>query len=176
MNKTAFSVLASLAVASSAFAGAEVKEYKESKTVLEPCFNDTELQLDVFYTYTDTEGGGYTDGSGGGLAVNYFFMRNLGIGVDGNIFDGGVNGVWQTSGSLIARFPLELGGLCLAPYIFGGGGVQADGTTSGTIHAGGGLEFRIVPQRLGIFTEGRYTWAGGTDDSAQVRAGVRFVF
>ena len=113
---------------------------------------------------------------GGGIGFNYFFTRYLGVGVDGNIFDGGVNGVWQTSGSLIARFPVELGGLCLAPYILAGGGVQTDGITSGTYHAGGGLEFRIVPEKFGVYAEGRYTWAADSDDSAQARMGVRLVF
>ncbi|MEA3209241.1 MAG: hypothetical protein QOE70_2298 [Chthoniobacter sp.] len=177
MKRIAFSFVACLAVAGSALAGHEMKESKEYKEpVVEPCFKDTELQLDLFGSYTDTEGGGYTDGFGGGVGVNFFFMRYLGVGADANIFDGGVNGVWNFSGSLIARFPVELGGLCLAPYIFGGGGVQTDGITSGTVHAGGGLEFRVVPQRLGIFAEGRYTWASGSDDSTQVRTGVRVVF
>jgi hypothetical protein len=155
-----------------------MKEYKEYKTPVEPCFNDQEFQLDIFGSYTNTEGGGYKDGFGGGIAVNYFFMRNLGIGVDGNVLDAGVNGFWQTSASLIARFPLELGGFCIAPYILAGGGAQFDATSSGTLHAGGGLEFRVVPQRVGIFAEGRYTWAAaaGSDDHAQVRTGLRIVF
>lgn len=173
MKKIAFTLAASLAVASSALAGKEIKEYKQP---VEPCFGDTEFQLDLFGSYTDTEGGGYSDGVGGGIGFNYFFSRYVGIGVDGNIFDGGVNGVWQTSGSLIARFPVELGGLCLAPYILAGGGVQTDGVTSGTYHAGGGLEFRLVPEKFGVYAEGRYTWAADSDDSAQARLGVRLVF
>jgi hypothetical protein len=173
MKKIAFSILACLAVAGSAFAGKEIKEFKQP---VEPCFKDTELQLDFFGSYTDTQGGGYSDGFGGGVGVNFFFMRYLGVGVDGNVFDGGVNGVWNVSGSLIARFPVELGGLCLAPYILAGGGVEADGTTVGTWHAGGGLEFRVVPEKFGVFAEGRYTWAGGPHDAAQARVGVRLVF
>ncbi|HEX8296184.1 MAG TPA: hypothetical protein VF593_07775 [Chthoniobacteraceae bacterium] len=179
MKKIAYSFIACLAVASSAFAGQEMKESKEYKTPLpEPCFKDTELQLDLFGSYTNTEGGGYKDGFGGGIAVNYFFMRYLGVGVDGNVFDGGVNGVWNTSASLIARFPIELGGFCLAPYILAGGGASFDSTSSGNLHAGGGLEFRVVPQRIGIFAEGRYTWnaAAGADDGTQIRTGIRLVF
>jgi hypothetical protein len=170
MKKIAFTLVACLAVAGSALAGKEIKEYKQP---VEPCFKDTELQLDLFASYTDTEGGGYTDGFGGGIGINYFFTRYLGVGVDTNVFDGGANGVWNSTGSLIARFPVELGGLCLAPYIFG---VQYDGVTAGTVHAGGGLEFRIVPEKFGIYAEGRYTWAGASDDSAQARLGVRVVF
>jgi hypothetical protein len=173
MKKIAFTLVACLAVAGSALAGKEIKEYKQP---VEPCFKDTEFQLDLFASYTATEGGGYTDGFGGGIGINYFFCRYFGVGADTNIFDGGVNGVWNSTGSLIARFPVELGGLCLAPYVFGGGGLQYDGVKSGTVHAGGGLEFRIVPEKFGIYAEGRYTWAAESDDSAQARLGVRLVF
>lgn len=172
MKKIAFALVAGLGLAGSAFAGKEMKDFKP---VIEPCFKDQELQLDVFASYTNTQGGGYSDGFGGGLAVNYFFMRHLGVGVDGNVFDGGQNGVWDATARLIARFPLEIGSVCLAPYVFGGGGVEADGTTVGTGHVGGGLEWRATPS-FGVFSEGRYTWAGGSNDAAQVRLGVRFVF
>ncbi|HYR57191.1 MAG TPA: hypothetical protein VEO95_01120 [Chthoniobacteraceae bacterium] len=177
MKKIAYSLVACLAVAGSALAGHEVKETKEYKQPEGvPCFKDTELQLDVFGTYNDTSAGGHTDGFGGGLAINYFFMRYVGIGVDGNVFDGGHDGTWNFSGRLILRYPIELGGLCLAPYIFGGGGYETDGINSGTEVAGGGLEFRIIPEKLGIFAEGSYTWVNASDDNRQARIGVRFVF
>jgi len=83
-------------------------------------------------------------------------------------------GVWNVDASLIARYPLELGTLCIAPYILGGGGVQTDGTTVGSWFAGGGLEWRVTP-RIGIFGEGRYIWAEDTE-SANARLGLRFVF
>ena len=178
MKKIAFPLIACLALASSAFAGHEMKESKEYKAIPEPCFKDQEFQIDAFGSYTDTQGGGHADGFGGGLAFNYFFMRYLGIGVEGNIqSNGGVDPVWDFGGRLIARYPLELNGgsLCLAPYIFGGGGVEVDGATVGTFHAGGGLEWRAT-HTIGVFGEGRYMWAGGPNDAAQVRLGVRFVF
>jgi hypothetical protein len=72
---------------------------------------------------------------------------------------------------------IEGGGFAL-PLIFGGGGYAVDGAGEGTIHAGGGLEWRIVPEKIGIFAEGRYTWSTGSNhgDAAQARLGVRFVF
>ena len=178
MKKIAFSFIAGLAVASSALAGHEMVASKEYKApVPEPCFRDTELQLDIFGSYTNaTSSSQYGDGFGGGLALNYFFMRYIGIGVDANLYDGQVNGAWSFSGRLIARYPIEAGGLCIAPYIFGGGGYQVDGSGDGTYHAGGGLEWRAVPQKLGIFAEGRYTWSANDNDSAQARLGVRLVF
>ena len=175
MKKITFSLIAALGVTTAAFAGHEVagKGYKE--TVV-PCFNDRELQVDLFGSYTDgVRRSPYSDGFGGGIGVNYFFMRYLGVGIDGNVYDGGHNGVWNLGGRLIARYPLELGSVCLSPYAFAGGGAQFDGLTSGTWLAGGGLEWRATP-KFGIFGEGHYTWAGNQANSAQARVGVRFVF
>ena len=172
MKKIAFALVAGLALGGSAFAGKEIKDFKP---VVEPCFKDQELQLDVFGTYTNTQGGGNSDGFGGGLGVNYFFMRHLGVGIDTNLRDGGNNTLFDATARLIARFPLELGSVCLAPYLFAGGGVEAGGGTVGTGHVGGGLEWRATPS-FGVFGEGRYTWAGGPNDAAQARLGIRFVF
>lgn len=176
MNKPISALSACIALAATGLAGHEVSNKEFKQPALVPCFQETELQLDVFASYTATQGGGYGDGFGGGLAVNYFFSRYLGIGVDGNVFDGDVNGVWDSTARLIARYPVE-GGVCIAPYIFGGGGAEADGELVGTLHAGGGLEWRACPN-IGIFGEGRYTWAEGKadNDAAQARLGVRFVF
>lgn len=173
MKKIALPFFACLALASSAFAGQPSKEVK-SVVPPEPCFKDQEFQLDLFGSYTDAvKRSPHGDGFGGGLAVNYFFMRYVGVGVDGNIYDGDVNGAWDFSGRIIARYPIE--GVCIAPYIFAGGGVATNGTTVGTLHAGGGLEWRAT-HSIGIFGEGRYSWGGDDIDAAQVRAGVRFAF
>ena len=179
MIKIALYSLATLALASSAFAGQEIvsKNYKEPYSP-EPCFKDVELQLDVFGTYNDrvSNGDKYKDGFGGGIAVNYFFTRYLGVGVDGNVWDADVHGLWQATGRILARYPLELGSFCIAPYIFGGGGVQTDSETVGCWLAGGGLEWRATPS-FGVFGEGRYTWTADTaSDTAQARVGLRFVF
>lgn len=178
MNKIAIPFVASLVLASSAFAGHEMKETKEVAPV-EPCFKDQEVQLDVFGSWASArrhEGiNGPRQGFGGGIGVNYFFMRYLGVGVDGNI-SAASNGLWTFSGSLIARYPIEAGHLCLAPYILGGGGFQTDGVNAGTWHVGGGLEWRITHQ-VGLYAEGRYTWAGShQEDTARVSIGARFVF
>jgi hypothetical protein len=178
MKKIALPLIACLGLASSAFAGHEVKETKEYKAPVEPCFKDQELQLDVFASWLDCRRNvtnGSKDGFGGGLGVNYFFTRYLGVGADGNI-SAASNGLWTFSGSLIARLPIETGGICLAPYILGGGGFQTDGVNAGTWHAGGGLEWRAT-HNLGIYGEGRYTWAGSHDEAnARVSLGVRFIF
>jgi len=175
MNKIAFPLIACLALASSAFAGQEVKESKDYKTPAEPCFKDQEIQLDIFGSWTDANHNNpHHDGFGGGLGVNYFFMKYVGLGVDGNVYDGGP-AVWDATARVIARYPIEAGSFCIAPYAFVGGGILADSTTVGTWHAGGGLEWRAT-HTIGIFTEGRYTWGGNDVNATQVRAGVRFVF
>lgn len=178
MKKIAIPFVACLALASSAFAGHEMKETKEVAPA-EPCFKDQELQLDVFGSWADTRRhdgiAGPKDGFGGGIGVNYFFMRYLGVGVDGNIVSAS-NGLWTFSGSLIARYPIEAGNLCLAPYVLTGGGFQTDGINAGTWHVGGGLEWRCT-HNIGVYGEGRYTWAGShQEDSARVSLGVRFIF
>ena len=175
MNKLTSSLFATLALAATGIAGQPVAGKDFKTPAPEPCFKDVELQLDLFGSYTNpVSRSSHSDGFGGGLGVNYFFTRYLGAGVSGNVFDGGVHGVWNTDASLIARYPLELGTFCLAPYILAGGGLQANGTTTGSWHAGGGLEWRATPQ-IGVFGEGRYTWAED-NDSATARVGLRFVF
>ena len=178
MKKTVIAAVASLALAGAAFAGSyePMKDFKKEMIPPPPptCFSDTEFQLDFFGTYNWTiDPNEYHDNAGGGVAANYIFARYFGIGADTNLFSGGANGVWQSSGYLILRYPID--DYCLAPYAIAGGGYQYDGHGEGTWHAGGGLEYRVVPHSVGLFTEGRYTWAED-NDTAQVRAGLRVVF
>jgi len=177
MKKLTYSFLASAALATSAFAGHEAVVSKEYKAPApEPCFRDTEFQLDIFGSYSGTyNNGDIGDGFGGGVGVNYFFHRNYGIALSGNVYDGTHAGIWNADLDLVVRFPME-GSVCIAPYIMGGGGILTDGTTVGTWNAGAGLEWRATPT-FGIFGEGRYIWgANGDTDNAQARVGLRFVF
>lgn len=179
MKTIAYSILVGAIAASSAFAGERTVSHKESKDTVStaiPCFKDQEFQIDVFGSFTNgARDYRYDDGFGGGIGANYFFTRYLGVGVDGNVYDGGARGVWSGSASLIARYPIDLGHVCVAPYVFGGGGVRSDGHTLGTEHAGAGLEFRVTP-RVGIFGDGRYTWAENRNDAITTRVGLRFAF
>jgi len=110
---------------------------------------------------------------GGGVGVNYFFTRNIGVGGDILIPDDGGNFVDNIDGSLIARFPLANSGL--APYIYGGGGRETQPVWEWTGHAGVGLEYRFNPV-TGIFADARYIWPKTTPDELLLRAGLRFVF
>jgi len=110
---------------------------------------------------------------GGGVGLNYFLTREIGIGGDFNIPDNGGNFIDSANGHLIARLPFETTGL--APYIYGGGGRQTDPSWDWTGHAGVGIEFRLNPL-TGIFADARYTWADDLSDSSLFRAGLRIVF
>jgi hypothetical protein len=96
MKKITLSLLLSLGMIGSTFAGQPMvrssKEYKQPAPE-ETCFNDREFQIDLFGAYLD--GNGHThagpireSGYGGGIGINYFFSRHIGIGVDGTwIYD-----------------------------------------------------------------------------------------
>jgi hypothetical protein len=97
MKKLTLSLLTALVAFSTSFAG-PAKSFKD-KTVVAPesFFKDQELQVDAFASYSDFRNGSlYHDGFGGGLGVNYFFLRNVGVGVDGNVLGGNAHGVWNT--------------------------------------------------------------------------------
>jgi hypothetical protein len=175
MKRILLSLAACLSLAASASAGYQMSapSGKDYKNPVPPCFQEQELQLDVFGLYGWTAQGNHDDGFGGGLGFNCFFMRNLGVGVDASLRDAD-SALWTASVSLIVRFPIESDALCLAPYIVAGGGLQTNGTIDGEFHAGGGLEFRF-PQGFGLFAEGRYFWAGH-NDQIQARLGFRVLF
>lgn len=175
MKRILLSFAACLSLAASASAGHEMATSgKDYKNPVPPCFQDQELQLDVFGLYGWTAQGNHDDGFGGGLGVNYFFLRNLGVGIDGSLRDADPES-WTASVSLIVRFPIEGDSLCLAPYLLAGGGLQwGFANPDGEFHAGGGLEFRC-PQGFGVFAEGRYYWAGH-NDQIQARVGFRVLF
>ncbi len=190
MKTIALTLIAGLGIAASAAAGPASSGKSDKKMVVppvEPCFRDQELQLDVFANYMHGTHSAVSrdDGFGGGLGLNYFFTRYIGLGVDASantLFrdkkgNNQHDGVFNSTGSLILRYPLELGSLCLAPYALGGGGVQTGaGSTLGSVHAGAGLEWRATP-KLGIYGEGRYTWTTEhNEESTQARIGVRFLF
>src|SRR5437763_17184498 len=93
MKKLTTTLLASIALAATSFAGHEMvssgKDFKASKEIAPTyCFNAGELQFDVFGAYQvgegpDRSGPIHDHGWGGGIGVNYFFTRHLGIGAEG---------------------------------------------------------------------------------------------
>jgi hypothetical protein len=160
------------------------------------CFRANEWQLDLFGQYSVGEGPSHAGpihdhGWGGGVGVNYFFTRNLGLGLDAAWLDAGEpsrfplglnrgnTAIHNFSGSLIWRFPID--DKCVAPYLFAGGGFAVDGSQWASAHGGVGFEWRVKPHKLGIFTDARYTYYGdryGRGDLGNfgIRAGIRVVF
>jgi hypothetical protein len=144
-------------------------------------FTANELNFDLFASYvapertfthlaqTDIRDGAW----GGGVGLNYFLTRELGIGGDINMPNDKGNLVDSVSGSLIARFPCEQVGI--APYFFGGGGRTTDRVWDWTGHAGVGMEYRMNPL-TGVFADARYIWGDKSSDAVLFRAGLRFIF
>ncbi len=199
MKNASLSLLLSLALAGTSFAGQEmVSSGKDYKTQPAPtCFNDHELQVDVFGAYVDGNASSHAGpvhdhGWGGGIGINYFFTRMFGVSVDATWIyakenaasdpsrsDNGSTIFHNFSGSLVARFPSD--STCLAPYAFVGGGFHVDGDQWASVHGGAGIEYRVVPNRVGLFTDARWTYFGdrygqGDQNNFMGRAGVRFVF
>jgi hypothetical protein len=174
MKKLLYPAVAALALAGTGIAGTPMYTSKDP-VAPEPCFNDVELQLDVFGSYNDGRArADRGDGWGGGLGVNYFFTRILGFGAAANLYDGDGEGEWNFDFDVIARFPIE-GGVCIAPYVLAGGGLATNGNTVGTWNVGGGLEWRATSS-FGVFGEGRYIWGAQDEDTVTARVGLRFVF
>lgn len=199
MKKLVFGFATLVAVAS--YAGTETytasgkatKEYKQVETPT--CFSDTEWQADVFGAYQvghgDTHAGPIKEHAwGGGVAVNYFFMRYFGLSAEGTWLEGHDNRAasqigdhatqfQSASGQAIFRYPIDK--WCLAPYVFTGGGATMDGSAWAVYDIGIGLEYRIVPNKVGIFADGRWNYYGdryGHDvqNNFLFRAGARLVF
>lgn len=192
------SLFASIAMAATSFAGHEVvsgKDYKQPKDIPPVyCFNAGELQFDVFGVYQDgnalSHAGNVRDhGWGGGIGVNYFFTRYIGIGAEGYWVaakhndrasrDDDNTTFHNVNGSLIFRLPIDA--LCLAPYAYVGGGAVMDGDQWAVAFGGVGLEYRVIPNKLGLFIDARWNYYGdrydaGDQNNFTSRAGVRWVF
>lgn len=190
-------LLASLTLAATAFAGHEVIQSsgKDKVQVATTCFNDKELQVDLFGAYSVGEGPSHAGpihdhGFGGGIGVNYFFSRHIGIGAEGmwlssrhNEGQPGTSNETTTfhnvNGSLIFRFPIDR--LCVAPYVYVGGGAVMDGDKWAVAFGGAGVEYRVIPNKLGLFVDERWNYYGdrfGRDEQNNFtsRAGVRWIF
>jgi len=154
-----------------------------------PRYAEQEMSLDLFGSYINPEGkfNDLFDTNirhgfwGGGVGLNYFFLREVGIGTDFNMsakrnsdypmFD-------DVVGNLTLRFPLGSSGL--APYAIGGGGraIGGDGLPWQWIYGGGvGLEYRWNPT-TGLFSDARFFWAdkGTIYNRLLIRTGLRIVF
>jgi hypothetical protein len=203
MKTLAIASLALLGAITSVHAGsATVSSGKAAKDLQQPamevCFKEHEFQVDLFGQYSVGNGGhvgAFSEhGWGGGIGLNYYFTRNFGLGVDAAWLSikedptfasssgdksGDVTALHTFTGSLIWRFPIDH--LCLAPYVYAGGGFLVDGRQWAAAHGGAGLEYRIKPDHYGLFVDARWTYLGDRDGLGDLnffnaRLGVRIIF
>ena len=174
MKKLTIALLTVAVSATAAFAGTSAKTFKQTVAPVQECkFRDQELQVDAF-----AAGAFYNQGRpgwGGGLGVNYFFTKFIGIGVEQDILGRGSNTEWATSGNLFFRYPIC--SLNLAPYaLAGGGAAYGTGKGHGFGNVGGGLEYRVT-DNIGLFSDARWVYSAEEPKSAVLgRAGLRFAF
>jgi hypothetical protein len=173
-------VLAAIAFTGNVVAGTD---YKTSKNVVEDTclYRNSEFQVDTFATGAFYKNG--RPGWGGGLGLNYFLFRYIGLGIEQDLIgrdDNGSNAYaeWGTIGNVFLRYPIC--SLNLAPYVMvGGGAFYGTSKTTGVGHVGGGLEYRFN-NNIGVFTDARwlFTGNGNNDDNGALlgRAGLRFSF
>ncbi len=171
MNRLLLCLLAFGTIASVAFAG-ETYSGKEMKQVAPPpCpqwYADREFNVSLWGTYVFT-GNNWVDDRyieadhawGGGVDFKYFFMRYVGVGIEGwavdanqkreDIFIDFSDGIFQRSfhsernaigavlGTLTLRYPIRC--TRFAPYIFGGAGGKfgSPRTLAGSVISAGTL-------------------------------------
>ncbi len=167
-------VITAIAIGQSVMAG---ETYKTTKEVIEPapvvpCIDGGEFILGLFAGGVIVENTlqGYDDSFAGGVEALYAVTRNLVVGAEYYAFSS--EPAHSYAGVVQVRFPFD----CFAPYVFGTAGGLVDGNNSFAVGAGGGVEYRFAPS-VGVFTDGRYVWADGSDEQhIFIRGGVRFAF
>lgn len=176
MKKLTIALLTVAVSVTGAFAGTSAKTFKQTVAPAPECkFRDQELQLDAF-----AAGAFYNQGRpgwGGGLGVNYFFTKFIGLGVEQDVLGHqGDSAEWVTAGNLFLRYPIC--SMNLAPYaLIGGGAAYGEGRRGhgfGTV--GGGLEYRVT-DNIGLFSDARWVYSSEEPKSGILgRAGLRFAF
>ena len=142
---------------------------------------------------------------GGGIQLDYFYTRYMGIALESDFLGGNPYNTAATA-NLIFRYPFEFGAekvsagyskdakdvrsgkdakdgkttevgpiWGLAPYIVIGGGCQWDGRAEGIGDVGGGIEFRFQ-KHCGIFLEGRWFVHDARQNYAAETAGFTYTF
>jgi hypothetical protein len=175
MKKLTIALLTVAVSATGAFAGTPAKTFKETVAPAPECkFRDQELQVDAFGAGVFSN---VAPGWGGGLGVNYFFTKYIGVGFEQDLVGRvGGNASWASIGNFFLRYPIC--SLSLAPYamVGGGAGYGPNQLGHGFGHVGGGLEYRFT-NNIGLFSDARYVYSSEEPKNAVLtRAGLRFAF
>jgi hypothetical protein len=135
-------------------------------------YSAKEASIDVMGFGASRDKSGHSNNAWGmGLGGNYFFTRNLGLGLDTYADAFELPYLLNVGG--IFRYPLGDSGL--SPYAFGGFGREWTHAAQWMEYLGAGVEYRFRHD-CGVFMDVRGVFADRTQDYAVVRFGFRFKF
>jgi hypothetical protein len=116
----------------------------------------------------------YDDTFGGGIAAEYFFNPYFGLSGLAQWAEHDDTVGHNYAVDAVLRYPIT--SICVAPYLFAGGGVHTNSATESIGRAGVGLDWRFY-QNSGLFVDWTYTFPGGDIEDYQiVRLGVKIGF
>ncbi len=143
------------------------------------CFDQNLRSFDVYAGYQwkqddeSMDDSDIGDGMVAGLGVNMFFNRYVGVGVEG-AWGESESENWMAAGNLIVRWPID--SICLAPYVFGGGGYYFGGSDHKNFwNVGAGLEYKFN-EYASLFGDARWVWSKDDEQFLTARGGLRFSF
>lgn len=178
MKKLTLTVIALVAMTYVALAGENYTSVRHMATTPD-YYRAGETQLDLFGNYSATYSRYKSDrylkqdhAFGGGIGINRFFTRNLGVGLDGSYINTHAkNG--QVTGDVIFRIPCQQ----FAPYAFiGAGSMFGRHDTKAVGKAGLGIEYRVNPS-FGIKTDYSYNMVDGSHNNfGMARTGISLNF
>ncbi len=202
MKKLMLSLLGIATISSTGFAGTETYGGKEMKQVAipPPCpewYADREFNVGLWGTYVFTgnkwQNDRYIEADhawGGGIDLKYFFMRYIGVGIEGwavdarqareNVFVDFSDGIFQRSfshesnavGSVLGTLTLRSGEGFDQVVTTG----HTGSTSEGIGQVGGGLEIRITPH-IGWISDFSWNFVNGPQNNfGMARTGVNFAF
>jgi hypothetical protein len=135
-------------------------------------YSANEFSVDLYgFGASRDKSGGSSNGWGPGVGANYFFTRNLGVGLD-NYTDAFH---WPDKLNLSGIFRYPIPDSRFAAYGFGGGGRQWSNAAQWTAHVGAGVEYRFR-SNAGFFSDIRQVFPGETRNYTVVRFGFRLNF
>ncbi|MCE9519536.1 MAG: porin family protein, partial [Verrucomicrobia bacterium] len=154
MKKIA-SLLMTIALASSAFAGAPSYSGKGGKVVTPPApscdWFAPGLKVGAFGgAYLQSSGN--DDSLGGGVLAEYFFTENFGLEGSSSAYATDKTH-WQFDLNLVARLPMK--NSCWAPYVMAGGGFFTNSETEWTWQVGAGVDVHLTG-KMGLFADGAW--------------------
>ena len=141
-------------------------------------YSANEFSVATFGTYQVSGVKPASGDYGAGIETTYFVTRSLGASLATSKNEVNRGAFFQNlSIAPVIRFPIKNSGL--APYIFGGLGFDFEKSNDRYYFAGAGLGYKFT-RHVGAFADGQYVWRaslrGVPDDSALVRAGLRWTF